>query len=176
MTRPRWLARFDTRVLRVAPLQPWTDVRPEEALPLAALRAWCLAETNRPWAVRSVAPVPGLHLPRALEALQRDLDGDFLLRSLPPGWPRLALRLRVKAVDTLPARWRPADAPWDAGYLADDAGVRAALPHFRPRRPTLMVADAMPDAALRAAVDTLAAAAPLFRWPVRLIVPAPLGA
>ena len=176
MTRPRLLARFDGAVLRVAPAQPLPEVRPEEALPLAALRAWCLAEPTRHWAMQAVTPLPGLDLARALEALQRELDGDFLLRSLPPGWPRLGLRLRVKAADALPARWRPRDAPWDAGYLVDDAGVRAALPHFRPRRPTLMVADAMPDAALRAAIDTLAAAAPQFRWPVRLVVPAPLGA
>lgn len=176
MTRPSWLARFDATVLRVAPAQPLPEVGPEEALPLAALRAWCVAEPTRPWAVHAVTPLPGLNLARALEALQRDLDGDFLLRSLPPGWPRLALRLRVKVADALPARWRPQDAPWDAGYLADNPGVRAALAQFRPRRPTLMVADAMPDAALRAAIDTLNAAAPQFRWPVRLIVPAPLGA
>jgi hypothetical protein len=170
------LARFDTRVLRVAPPRPLPDVRPDEALPLAALRAWCLAEPARRFAVQALPPAPGVDLPRALEALQRDLDGDFQLRALPPGWPRISLRLRVKAVDALPTRWRPMDAPWDAGYLADGLAVRAALAQFLPRRPTLMVADAMTEAALRVAVDALTSAAPQFRWPVRLIVPASLSA
>lgn len=171
MKRPNLLARFDATVLRVAPPRALPDVRPDEALPLAALRAWCLAEPAQRLAVHALPPAPGVDLARALEALQRDLDGDFQLRALPPGWPRLALRLRVKAADALPARWRPTDAPWDAGYLADTPAVHAALPGFRPRRPTLIVADAMPEAALRAAIATLAAAAPSFRQPVRLLLP-----
>ncbi len=82
----------------------------------------------------------------------------------------LALRLRVKLADALPARWRPADAPWDAGYLADDPAVRAALRQFRPRRPTLIVSDPMPEAALQASLEALHAAAPGFARPVRLLV------
>lgn len=163
-------ARFDTRVLRVAPLRPLAAVQAADAAPLVALRDWCLAEPQRRLAWRPAEAAPGVDLARALEALQRELDGDFQLQALAPGWPRLALRLRVKLADALPARWRPADAPWDAGYLADDPAVRAALRQFRPRRPTLIVSDPMPEAALQASLEALHAAAPGFARPVRLLV------
>ncbi len=164
-------ARFNTRVLRVAPLRPLAEVQAAEAAPLSALRAWCLEAPQQRLAVRAVESAPGLDLARALEALQRELDGDFQLRALAPGWPRLALRLRVKLADAVPARWRPAGAPWDAGYLADDPAVRAALRQFRPRRPTLIVADPMPADAWRASLDALNAAAPGFTRPVRVLAP-----
>lgn len=163
------LARFDARVLRLSPLRPLAPVGVVDAAPLAALRDWCRAEPQRRLATRAVEPLPGVDLACALEALQRELDGDFRLNALAPGGPRLALRLWVKGLDALPARWRPASAPWDAGYLADAPEVRSALRHFRPRRPTLIVADPMPAAALRASIEALQAASLGFARPVRLL-------
>jgi hypothetical protein len=164
-----WLARYDQRVLRVAPRRPLPDVTLAEAEPLAAWRDWCRAEPARHWAVRRVVLPEGVDGERALEALQRELDGDFLLRAQRWEPARCALRAAVKAVDALPGPWRPRYAPWDAGYLADDPAVRAALGAFRPRRPTLIVADPMPEAALQASLEALAAASPAFTRPVRLL-------
>jgi hypothetical protein len=169
------LSRYDTRALRVEPLHP-LDASP--VMPAPALHAWCLSGLDLDRA-RGQAPRCPLALglladddpalARQLEALSRELDGDRLLRALPGAAARWRLKLRVKAQDL--AAWRPrrADDVWDSGYLADEAEALAALAAFRPRRPTLMVADPMPLAALQARVAVLAAAAPAFAHPVRLI-------
>jgi hypothetical protein len=173
------LSRFDDRALRVEPLH---RLDASTAVPAPALRDWCLAGLDRGRA-RRVPPNCPLALglvaddspwtSAGLEALCRELDGDRLLRALPGAAARWQLKLRVKAQDL--AGWRPrrADDIWDSGYLAATADVLAVLPGFRPRRPTLMVADPMPLAALQARLAALAAAAPRFAHPVRVIAVLP---
>lgn len=169
---PGLLTRFDGRVLRIAPTMPLAaPASTSEAAPIDELLDWCRAEPQRPFLSLNRPTNPAIDWPTTLEHLQRRLDGDLSLQALPPGWRRWALRLKVKACDTLPARWRPFDAPWDAGYLADDPDVRQALADFRPRRPTLMVAEPMSEGHLQSCVDVLRTNASAFAWPVRLILP-----
>ncbi len=144
----RAFARFDSQVLRVSPLHQLPSVALDAAL-AQRLRAWC--ESALPFAV---APAPADAA--QLEAFLRELDGDALLRRLSK--PRgLLLRLRVKTQDLWPGRQRQAGDIWDCGYLSADAV--AALADFRPRRPTLIVTDPMPEALLRQVQQCLAAIA-----------------
>lgn len=140
-----FLSRFDSQALR-----------PPSALadgPVPAeLLAWCRQSADA-FAWRETA----LALP-ALEALMRELDGDRALQALPSGAARWQLRLGLKLREAL-GRRRATD-PWDAGHATDTD----ALLHFLPRRPTLILSE---QAGARA---VLAARAPLFSQPVRLLL------
>ena len=176
------LSRYDTGALRVAPLAARPGAQAASPASLHALRHWCLAglepgsaRRDRPRVPLALGLLPdaGPATARCLEALSRELDGDRLLRALPGAAARWRLKLRVKAQDMAWWRARRADDIWDCGYLADPPAVLAALTAFRPRRPTLMVADPMPRASLQARLAALATAAPRFAHPVRVLAAAP---
>ena len=163
------LTRFNLAVLRVAPLQPPTGA----PYPLPHLSHWChqgsAAVRGRVKQRLAVAVLDGASS-ASVEAFMRQLDGDTALRALPNRLSQQALRLRVKAHDAMWWRPRQPTDPWDCGYLANTPTVRQALAHFRPRRATLMVADAMPTEVLQAHLATLRAQAPHYRHAVRLLV------
>lgn len=104
-------------------LMHWCRQPATQALPAARLRSEGDAAALRAWA----------------DALARQLDGGTALDALPGGWPKLALRLRVKWQDLRAA----VPTVWDAGWLRSEP---QALDHlarrWRPRRPTLLLADA----------------------------------
>lgn len=137
------LSRFDSAALR--------PPAASDAVPPPELLAWCRRDDE------AFAWRPTEASAAELDALMGELDGDRRLRALgaAAGWRwRLALKLR----EALGLR-RGSD-PWDAG----SATSSDALLNFLPRRPTLIVSHE-PAARL-----TLAARAPLFRWPVRLLL------
>lgn len=146
------MRRFDTTALSVTPPRPVrAATAPEE------LRAWCLQDTT-PFAAR---PTP--HAIDALQALQLQLDGSLLLRSLPSARARWSLRIGLLLREQLGLR--RADDPWDCGW----ARSSTALASWTPRRPTLIVS------AEAGCEPVLAAHAASFRHPVRLLLCAPQG-
>lgn len=137
--------RFDTRALR--------PPQASDAAVPAALLAWCRqAEGPFAWCETAVAAPQ-------LDALMRELDGDARLQQLSRA-AGLRWRLGLKLREALGLR-RATD-PWDCGH----ARSSDALLHFLPRRPTVIVSSE------RSAQAVLAARAPLFQQPVRLLLQA----
>jgi hypothetical protein len=179
-----FIARYDTGLLRppatpaggaaAAPLAP-----PEQALQ-DHLLAWCRHGAGDG---RSVPPQPlsiavltgaAADAQQALvEDLALRLDGTYDLLAAGSRWRQRLFRLRVKWDECRWWRPRAAAAPWDSGYLINSAGATARLAHFRPRRPTLIVAQGLADTPLRDTLRTLATCRTHFAQPVRLLVLAP---
>jgi hypothetical protein len=164
------LARFDNGVL-CAPTDAYPKARalhsgqratcPQQHPAWSWLQAWCHdgLGTGRlplflPWRSPAVAQrltvavmvgwpdTPSLlPLPQLVQAFCCDIDGSDRLLAMPSGSQRVAWRVQIKLSESL--WWRGADkqAPWDAGYLRSEMKAQPLLQHFRPRRPTLAVAN-----------------------------------
>lgn len=180
--------RFDGHVLN----PPSPDVPVHEiaggqaaARARAELRQWCFdgagpghAPIWAPWSAPrvdqrfSVAVFTG-HAP-TLHALAQDfaceLDGTRLLQACGTSAQRLALRLRVKMHDCLWWRRRDERDPWDAGTLRTTPDLPQHLARFRPRRATLIVAEASSADHLKHCISVLDSHRAEFRHPVRLLV------
>jgi len=164
------VARFDGLALRppaaAADEAAWATRQPAA---WAALQAWCRgAGQGRP-AVATLAAADPARAAAFADALARDLDGGTRLDALPrlAGW---AWRAAVLWRDRRGAAAADPAHPWDAGWVRSDP---AALAHwaaggFRPRRATLLLADAGAAGALRPVLDRLrragGAPAPALRW------------
>ncbi len=174
-----FLARYDAQLLRppAAPTGPAPLPPPEQALQQRLL-AWCRQGSGdgrgclpEPLSAAQLTGVPGNGQPCALvEDLALRLDGSFDLLAAGGPWRQRLFRLRVKWDECRPWRPRAADAPWDSGYLIAGADLPERLARFQPRRPTLMVAQALGDAGLQAAMRGLGARRAALAQPVRLLV------
>ncbi|MBB5204979.1 hypothetical protein HNQ51_002298 [Inhella inkyongensis] len=154
-------ARFDAAALRPParlPLPPSPDPR------WAQLSTECRAAPQEPL---RVAKLPHWALePAALHAWLRELDADLPLERA-SALGRMGLKLRAKLQDL---GWgSAATAIWDCGFLGEAA--LPALAQFRPRRPTVIVLDPMPQPHVDTALQTLVRNAPQFARPVRVWVP-----
>jgi hypothetical protein len=198
-----WFARFDRRVLRapssaradadaVADLAANVRAKHDQAT-WGWLADWChdglgsgRAPFLQPWAARQVAEPftlaliandrPGLD-PKScaalLQAFCRDIDGTERLLAMSTPWHGMAWRVGIKLQESLWWLRRSRRLPWDAGYLLDDADAMVRWPHFRPRRPTLIVSQGLDELRLRHAVQVLRARSPAYAQPVRMLVAAP---
>lgn len=194
-----WLAtlsaRYDGAVMRDAPPAaahtaaidlPGTAA--QHARTSAALRAWChrgsgngRAPLWRPWALPELpealsvarwAPAAATPAQPLVEALMRELDRNGELAALAARSRLAALRLRLAVKAHELAWWRPRhpQQAWDTGYLRGTPASLARLAEFRPRRPTLMVAQNLAAADLAQALSTLQTAQVHYRHPVRLLL------
>lgn len=168
-------ARFDLQALAppaAAPAEHEAAQFTRDPESWQALCDWCRAASDSPLPAARLgmqAAGSAADLRAWADALARHLDGGSALDALPSGWPRLALRLRVKWQDLQAAWGAPAGRSaqvlgasviWDAGWVRAEA---AALDHlarrWQPRRPTLLLADAGAAAdgglALAQALDAL---------------------
>lgn len=190
---PTLIARYDGALLR-----PPAGAEPglQRAVPQgaeqrvwAALQAWCLAGMGegrspfwQPWRLPDmaqrlgvavlVAPPDGAGAARPVVAFARHLDRDDELAALSAEsrLKGLRLKLAVKWHELWWWRKRHPRQPWDCGYLIDDPAMLVRLARFRPRRPTLIIADALRGDALAQALRVLGAAQVDYRHPVRLLV------
>jgi hypothetical protein len=188
-----WFARFDRRVLR-APVSVRIDERAKhDQATWAWLAEWChdgigsgRAPMLQPWvAPKVVEPFtlaliandrPGLNAQATAALLQAfclDIDGSHRLMGMPTSWHGLAWRASIKLREGLWWLRRSRGLPWDAGYLLDDADAMVQWPHFRPRRPTLIVSQGLDELRLRHAVQVLRTRCPAYAQPVRMVVAAP---
>ena len=150
-------ARFDTRALR-PPAVATDEAARLQGQPAcaAALLTWC--QGGGP--ALAVAALQGNgqapELAAWADALARHLDGGTRLDALGRA-AGLAWRLRIQLNDAWPGRARQPDDPWDAGWALDSG---AALAHWqsgwRPRRPTLVLAEAGQADALAPVLAALA--------------------
>lgn len=196
------LARYDGDAMCATPPAPfamrWTGPLGErQQLAWQGLARWCLAGAGsgrspvwQPWALPDVPQrfaiglllgASGTGKSHLAEAFSRHLDGDDRLQALPSRVARLRWRLQLKWQDCQWWRARRPEDPWDCGYLVEGAAIQQRLAAFRPRRPTLMVADALAPQTLQACILTLQAQQGDFGQPVRLLVidtavPEPLAA
>lgn len=162
------LSRFDGAVMRVEPVRPIAGQALACQAPAtwAALQAWCRSGAH--FAVATLLQGPPARRDGLVEAFSRELDGSNQLAAAGGRLAGLLLRLRVKARDAMWWRARQPSDPWDAGYLIGDL---QALRLFRPRRATLMVAQAtLEEAVLREAVQILSTHSAGFQHPVRLLL------
>jgi hypothetical protein len=192
-----WFARFDRRVLR-APTAAQADApadtrsRHDQAA-WTWLTDWCYdgvgsgrAPLLQPWAAPAVVEPfslaliandrPGLDAKSCAALLQdfcRDIDGTERLLAMPTRWHGLAWRVGIKLQECMWWARRSRRLPWDAGYLLDDADAMVQWPHFRPRRPTLIVSQGIDELRLRHAVQVLRARSAAYAQPVRMVVAAP---
>ena len=114
-----------------------------------------------------VAPDPALARAWA-EALAHEVDGSLALAALPGAARRLLLRLRVKLADACWWRARRRSDPWDTGWASTSLpGLRQLTHRFRPRRATLILADAREQQALTLALANLFQASTDLHHPVR---------
>lgn len=145
-------ARFDRRALR-----PPAAATPEaEAAQFTrdpetwqALMRWCRDPAPEALPAALLQPANGgEHDPDAAlrawaDALARQLDGGTALDALPGGWPKLALRLRVKWQDLRADQRDALPTVWDAGWLrSEPQALHHLAAHWWPRRPTLLLAEA----------------------------------
>ena len=168
-------ARFDSLALRppaaaadeVARLQAWPDLA-------RSLQAWCLqGAVPRPdqrlalGHLAGAAGDDGAALVPWADAFARQIDGGTRLDAM-PRLAGLAWRLQVKLNDLLPGRQRQPDDPWDAGWASTTPpALRQLQAHWRPRRPTLLLARVSEAPALRLALAALGQREGEFRHAVR---------
>jgi len=184
-------ARYDGDAMRPAPpipfARPWTGPSGErQQQAWQELERWCMAGAGsgrvpfwRPWAAPDVPQrfavgllvgASGTGKSHLAEALSRQLDGDDRLQALPSPGARLRWRLQLKWQDCQWWRARRPEDPWDCGYLVEGAAMQQRLAAFRPRRRTLMVADALAPPVLQASIRTLREQQRGYAHPVRLLV------
>jgi hypothetical protein len=184
---PALLARYDGRVQRPPPPAPALAVQALLQSPAGLqLLAWCddgAFGTALPWWRPGQRRVPGQAVslavfadvadkqPAALaQALALHLDGSLQLQAAGGRWAGLALRLRVKGADLCWWRQRQFTDPWDAGYLLTHTDTPGHLARWLPRRASLLLADDLPPAQLRACLHSLNTARAAFAHPVRLLI------
>lgn len=106
---------------------------------------------------------------RRAACLALQLDGSNALAACSGAAARAWLRLRVKWQDMFSGHTQHTSLPgarvWDSGHARD----AAALARLRPRRPTFVIVDNGPAAALLDAMEALQAARAAFAHPVRLL-------
>lgn len=154
----------------------------------AALQSWCLAGMGdgrvpfwQPSRLPDMAERLGVAVlvggdgegaARLVAAFARQLDRDDELAALSADsrLKGLRLKLAVKWHELWWWRARHPRQPWDCGYLMDGAGEMVRLARFRPRRPTLIIANALRGDALAQVLRVLGAAKAHYRHPVRVLV------
>lgn len=174
-------ARYDNAALSPTRLDSSLDAHADPAL-ITDLRAWCMTGLGsgrtpfwRPWALPdvaqrlSVALLTGPAPTAQIEALARQLDRDDELAALAAQSRRqaIALKLAVKWQELWWWRARHPRQAWDCGWLREDV---SALASFSPRRPTLVVAQALSGPVIDTALQHLLAAHGNYRHPVRLLM------
>ena len=171
-------ARFDTAAL--CPPAPGLPLGPRPPC-WPALQTWCLdalhaAAGPQRWHVATLEGADAARLLAAAQALCLQLDGSLLLQACAHAPARLALRLRVELQDAMAWRRPQVDDVWDSGWAVDTPAGRQALAGFEPRRPTLIVLQAPPTAALLDSLRVLAASSADWLHPVCLLVLCPADA
>lgn len=180
-----FLARYDAQLLRpptppvpsAAPAARTAPLPPHEQALQQRLLAWCREGSNlgsrgtapEPLAAARLTGVPSGAPCPLVEDLALRLDGTFELLAAGGPWRQRLFRLRVKWHECRPWGTRPADAPWDSGYLIGGADWPDRLARFQPRRPTLIVAQGLDEAPLNAALRGLATRRAALAQPVRLL-------
>ena len=190
---PTLVARYDGQALMPPPaaqpgLRQAEPLNTAQQRAWAALQSWCQAGTGdgrtpfwHPWRLPDMPERLGLAVmaggdgddaSRLVAAFARHLDQDDRLAALSAvsrlkGW---RLKLAVKWNELWWWRRRHPLQPWDCGYLVQGPAVLDRLAYFRPRRPTLIVADAWRGDSLEPVLQVLAAAKADYRHPVRLLV------
>ncbi|MEO3690788.1 hypothetical protein [Roseateles paludis] len=174
-------ARYDIAALRPTHPDGADAVSARTALD-AEILAWSQADLGtgrapfwRPGALpdvaqrMSVAVLTGPAPTGQIEALARQLDRDDELAVLAAQSKRqaIALKLAVKWHELWWWRARHPRQAWDCGWLRKDV---EALASFRPRRPTLLIAQGLPAPTVTSAVQHLLAAHASYRHAVRLLV------
>lgn len=178
------MARYDAQLLHPpAPPGPTAvaaELPPPEREVQQQLLAWCRqgagyghAAIPLPLGIALLTGVPDTGPCALVEDAALQLDGSHVLLAAGGRWRQRLFRLRVKWDECRWWRPRAADAPWDSGYLVGSAHALARLARFQPRRPTLMVAQGLPDATLHHVLHVLGSRHADFRQPVRLLVVAP---
>ena len=168
------LARYDDATLR----PPESAARPAnldaaDQATLAALRRWCLANSERRLAAAVLNGGDHRSASHLAEHLALERDGSWQLAACNGAAARLRLRALTKLHDALAAlawRARQDHDPWDSGHLRSSAAGLQALARFQPRRATLIVADGTAPEALRACWAVLRARQQAYAHPVRLLV------
>ena len=109
---------------------------------------------------------------RLVAAFARQLDRDDELAALSAEsrLQGLRLKLAVKWHELWWWRRRHPRQPWDCGYLSEGPAMVVRLAQFRPRRPTLIIANALGGEDLARVLRVLGAAQAHYRHPVRLLV------
>ncbi|WP_341645187.1 hypothetical protein [Thauera sp. SDU_THAU2] len=199
LTHPcrNWLAilvaRYDDEVLRSpSPAGPDSEpIRPldaEQQRAWGALESWCQTGvgTGRTpfWRPSQLPDVPvrfslavmvgedSVGRSRLVDTFALHLDRNDELAELSAasklkGWQ---LKLATKWHELWWWRKRHPRQPWDCGYLMENSAAMARLARFRPRRPTLIIADQLRGSSLEQALQALNGAASDYRHPVRLLV------
>ncbi|ENO84711.1 hypothetical protein [Thauera linaloolentis] len=187
------IARYDGEVMRSPPA---TEPGSKRAGPLdavqqhawAALESWCRAgagDGRSPfWRPRQLPDVPerfslavmvggnsGARSQLAETfALRLDRNDELAALSADSRLKGMCLKLAVKWHELWWWRKRHPRQPWDCGYVLEHPAAMARLAHFRPRRPTLMIADELRNDSLRQILHALGTAQAGFGHPVRLLV------
>jgi len=190
---PTLVARYDGQALMPPPaaqqgLQQAGPLDMAQQHAWTALQSWCQAGTGdgrtpfwHPWRLPDMPERLGLAVmagrdgdgaSRLVAAFARHLDQDDRLAALSAvsrlkGW---RLKLAVKWNELWWWRRRHPRQPWDCGYLVEGPAAQDRLAYFRPRRPTLIVADALRGDSLEPVLQALAAAKADYRHPVRLLM------
>lgn len=190
---PTLIARYDGELLRPP---AGADSGLQQAAPLGAaqqrvwvaLQSWYLAGTGdgrapfwQPWrlpdmaerlGVAVLAAPDGVGASRLVAAFARHLDRDDELAALSAQsrLKGLQLKLSVKWHELWWWRKRHPRQPWDCGYLVEGSAALVRLARFRPRRPTLIIANALCGDGLAQVLRVLGATKADYRHPVRLLV------
>ncbi|QHE88585.1 hypothetical protein [Hydrogenophaga sp. BPS33] len=135
-------------------------------------RPWVLPDVDERFNVAVMEGDSGGGKSHLAGSFARFLDGNDEL-ALHAGASKLKAwryKLLVKWRELWWWRKRHPRQPWDSGYLVEDPAALAQLAHFRPRRPTLILADGLSGRSLEEALRALSAARVDYRHPVRLLV------
>lgn len=169
-----WLAtlraRYDGATLQAPSSHPTVALDVRQAAVFKTLRDWCRQQPDSSIAVALLTGPHGAGKTHLADALCRELDGSVLLDACTSSIARWRVKLRVKLDDCRGPQRQPPDHPWDSGFLRDSPEAFAALAHFIPRRPTLIVADALPAARLQDCMTVLTQRQAEFAHPVRLLI------
>jgi hypothetical protein len=161
------VARFDDEALR-----PYDGLGAHPTgggTPWPALRQWCEDEAERPLAVAAPSSVDLDMAARSAAALALVLDGSKRLQACRNDTERKLLRARAKLHDLTGWRWLRA-AVWDCGWVPQEPAAWQAMTRFTPRRPSFVVMDRLPAAAVAPMLSSLRARSGSFVAPVRVLV------
>jgi hypothetical protein len=163
----RLVARFDDDALR--PFEAHGSQPSGSGTPWPALRQWCEDEAARPLAVAAPSSVDLDVAARSAAALALVLDGSTRLQACRNNTERQLLRARAKLHDLTRWPWLRA-AVWDCGWVPQEPAAWQAMTRFVPRRPTFVVMDRLPAAAVAPMLSSLRARSETFLAPVRVLV------